>query len=235
MKNLVLYLFIASLFISCDSGLECIRPSTTIVSETRDLKDFRGVAFSNIGDIYLTQGPEFSFKIEGPDNVVELTTTKIENELLVIGTSDCFNGEYELSVEITAPEYKFINFSGLGSLTTVGQLEGDILVMELMGVGEIEADIYVDTLITTISGNAIVNYTGNVTRHEFFSSGQFALNSYPLETDHTYIRITGIGDSYVTANETLEVIIEGTGDVHYQGNPVIDSEIIGSGKVIDSN
>lgn len=240
MKNLAYYLLCASIFnllASCNEGIDsCVRVSSNIISESRDLKDFKGVAFSGQSEIYLTQGPEYSFTIKGPDNVVGFTTTRIENELLVITTEECFNGEYELNIEITAPEYSFINLSGFATLTSVDQIEGDVLVMELMGLGIIEADVYVDSLYTTISGNGTVNYTGEVSKHFLSSSGEFRLNSYPMATDQTFINVTGIGDSYVRANESLSVIITGTGNVYYQGNPTtIHTDITGNGEVIDDN
>ncbi len=238
MKKLALYSFYVisvSFIMSCDELEPCHRTSSNIISETRDLKDFKGVAFANLGDIFLTQGPEFLFTIEGPDNVVELITTRVENELLVIGSDGCFNGDYMLNIEITAPEFTFINFSGIGSITTVGQIEGNVLVMELMGLGDIEADIYVDSLYTTISGNGTVEYTGEVIRHQFSSSGEVTLNSYSLDTDHTIINLTGIGNNYVHANESLAVVIAGSSIVYYQGNPTVQTEITGSGEVIDGN
>ena len=239
MKNLAYYLFIIPLFAlvaSCSNGVDpCLRASSNIISETRDLKDFKGVVFSNVGDLILTQGPAYSFKIEGPDNVVELTKTKVENELLIIGSEDCFNGAYEVKIEITAPEYEQITFSGVGSITTVGQIDSGIIEVELIGIGDIEAAILADTLYTTIAGTGNVSYSGNVIRHQLSCSGDFGLNSYLLVTDHTSINVTGIGDSYVTANKTLNVVIEGVGDVYYKGNPLVTSEISGSGSIIDSN
>ena len=239
MKNLAFRLLVFLVFafmFSCDSGqIECIRASSDIISETRDLKDFKGVVLNNVGDLILTQGPEYAFKIEGPDNVVELTSTKIENELLIIGSDACFNGSYTLKIEITAPDYKRINLSGIGSITTAGQLDVDIIEMELIGIGDIEADILADSLYTTIAGTGDVTYSGEVLRHQLICSGQFTLQSYPLQTDHTSIDLSGIGDSYVSAKETLTVTIDGTGDVYYKGTPVVKSEITGSGSVIDSN
>lgn len=237
MKNFKIYFVILSLALisSCDEGLECNRVSTNIISETRDLKDFKGVVFSNQGNIVLTQGSEYSFTIKGPDNVVEFTNTTIEDELLVISSNTCFNGDYDLDIEITAPEYRYINLAGAGSIKTVNQLDGDILVMEMMGVGDIEADVYVDSLYTTISGTGTVNFTGEAYTHEVSSSGSFTLNSYDLETVNTKINITGEGYSYVLVNETLSVLITGIGTVYYKGNPTIDKDITGTGEVIDDN
>lgn len=239
MRNIAFCLLAISFsvyFASCDSGpIECIRASSNIISETRDHKDFKGVVFSNVGDLILTQGPEFSFKIEGPENVVELAITKVENELLIIGSEVCFNGSYDIKVEITAPDYEQITFTGEGTITTVGQIDADILELELIGRGDIDAIIFADTLYTTIAGTGKVSYSGSVIRHQLIFSGDNALNSYSLVTDHTSINFTGIGDSYVTANKTLDVVLEGEGDVYYKGDPLVTSDITGTGSIIDSN
>lgn len=238
MKKAAFYLAIIALGLigACDTGqIECIRASTNIVSENRDPKDFNGVVLNSLGDIYLTQGSEYSFTIEGPENVVELIRSEVENELLVIGTTACFNGVYELSIEITAPEFKYINLDGVGNITVIDQIEGDILTMEIFGIGEIEARVNVDSLYTTIAGTGTVNYTGEALKHEFSSSGLFELNSYGLQTEHTDINLAGEGDCYVTALDKLDVVITGLGNVYYRGQPTVESDIQGTGAVIDSN
>lgn len=238
MKKAAFYIAIIALGLigACDTGqIECFRASTTIVTESRNPKDFKGVVFNSLGDIYLIQGSEYSFTIKGPENVVELITSEVEGEVLVIGTTACFNGVYDLSIEITAPEFKYINLAGAGSITVVDQLVGDILEMEMFGTGEIEADAYVDSLYTTITGTGIVSYTGEALKHEVSSSGLFELNSYDLQTNHTNISITGEGDCYVTAMDKLDVLITGKGNVYYKGQPTVDSDIQGTGAVIDSN
>jgi hypothetical protein len=238
MKNTTCYVFVLLLTFlgSCDTNkITCIRVDANIISEVRELDGFDRVEFNHIGDLKLTQGPVFSFKITGPDNVLELTKTKIENGLLVIWMDDCFSGDFDLTVELTAPNYKMINLSGLGSITTAGPIESEVIEMGLIGSGDIEAEIYATELYTTITGTGEISYRGLVLSHQLSCSGEFTLNSYALETDHTSIDISGKGDSYVTVNKTLTVDIEGSGNVYYHGIPVIDSSIIGIGEIIDQN
>lgn len=238
MKKIFFYFTIISFaFISsCDTGqIDCIRASSTFITEERDHKDFSGVIFNNVGDLLLTQGNDFSVSLEGPDNVVELTKTYIENEILIIGTEHCFNGDYSLKVRITAPEYQLINLTGIGSINTQSPIQGKITSVEIVGIGEIEADFYVDTLYTSVSGTARIGYGGEVKNHQFSGSGDFTLNAFPLLTNKTFINIAGTGDGYVSASDKLTVVISGTGNVYYQGIPTIESEILGSGEIIDSN
>jgi len=225
-----------TLFISCTTNdIECLRVSDKVVSETRDLKNFNGVAFNNIGNVFITQGPEYAFNITGPENVVELTTTSIENNLLVIGSDACFNGTYDLKIEITAPEYTRISLVGVGDIKSVGPIEATNIAMEMVGIGKIDVNISADTLTTTIAGTGDVVYSGSVIKHDISCAGTYELNAYSLETENTSIQLSGIGDGYVKANQLLDVTITGTGNVYYKGSPDITSTIVGTGSVIDSN
>lgn len=224
------------LFSSCDSDqITCVRASSNIITEDRENKDFKGVVFNQVGDLKLTQGPDFSVKITGPDNVVALTFTVIENGLLVISSRDCFNGSYELLVEITAPEFEEIGMVGVGDVESVGMITGDIMEVNLQGIGDFDLEIEADSLYTTFSGTGSMTCSGDVLKHQFIGSGQFTLNGYGLVTNHTDINVSGTGDSYVRANNTLNASIVGTGDVYYKGTPAITTQITGVGDVIDAN
>ena len=109
------------------------------------------------------------------------------------------------------------------------------MYVEALGVGELEVNIEADTLYTSISGQTKITFAGSVLRHELISSGVFSLNAYALDTDHTSINLLGEGDCYVTAFETLDVIISGVGNVYYLGMPVITPQINGEGEIIDRN
>lgn len=239
MKHIVPILILFSLavvFNSCDTNqLECIRVSSNVISETRDVKDYTGVVMTAVGNVKLTQGLDYACKITGPDNVVELMKTEIQNGLLVIGTDECFNGEYELTVEITAPEFEVINLSGIGTIESTNTISGDIIEVDLYGIGVVEATFVADSLYSTVTGQGNLNYSGNVLRHELLCTGQFALSGFPMATDHTIIFLSGNGDSEVTVADKLDVTIEGSGNVFYKGYPTITSEITGMGYVVDKN
>ncbi|MCG8305917.1 MAG: DUF2807 domain-containing protein [Cytophagales bacterium] len=238
MKKSAFYILLLS-FMSvgaCDTGqIECLRASSKVVSELRDLRDFKGIAFNHVGTLKISQGPQYSFIMNGPENVLEATTTAIENDILVIGTEHCFNGEYDFTIEIIAPEYELISLVGIGDIQTSGPINGEILNVELLGVGDVDAEIYADSLYSVIAGTGILDYRGEVDKHQLTCTGQFTLNGYPLSTKKTIIDLSGTGDSQVTASELLRVIISGAGNVYYQENPTIESTITGSGEIIDSN
>lgn len=236
MRYIIFFLIIGLFFNSCDtSQLECIRVSSNITTETRELSGFDGIVFNHAGDLILTQGAEYSFSIKGPDNVLELTNTYVENGLLVIGTNDCFNGGYNLEIMITSPKFNSIKLAGQGTIVTNGQISSRVLDIEMLGIGDIDANILSDTLYTTISGKGDIKYSGLATRHFVMNSGEFTMNSFLMATDYTEINLSGIGDCEVTANKSLKVDISGEGNVLYKGTPSIESDISGKGEIINNN
>lgn len=221
---------------ACDSNeITCIRASSNTTTETRDISDYTGVVMNTVGRLIVAQGPEYSFKISGPENVVSLTKAELQNNLLVIGTDACFNGDYELVIEVSAPQVDLINLSGIGTIETATPLTGDIIEVELIGIGTVDAEFVANTLHTTMAGQGTLIYSGSVDKHELVASGEFTLKGYTLITNHTVIEQIGIGTSEVTANETLTVTMEGSGSVLYKGTPTITSNITGTGEIVNTN
>ncbi len=229
-------IFLLLMLSSCGpEELICERAGYDMVSESRDLENFNSIAFNTVGDLYIYEGSEFEIEIEGPDNVMAKTTTYLEGDRLVVGSETCFNGNYTLKVKVTAPSWEKINFSGTGDLYIKDGIEGDVIRVELFGIGKADMKINAKTLYTTMSGQGNIAIAGEVEQHEFVSSGEFQLNSYDLSTTRTLINLSGLGDCYVSASDKLDVTIIGNGIVYYKGNPIISTDITGTGNVIDDN
>jgi hypothetical protein len=201
----------------------------------REHENFRGLVFNEVADIILTQAPEYSVKLTGPDNVVEFTESFVDGEILLIGGDNCYNGNYGFTIEISAPEIQYIALAGIGRIQATDTLKSDVIQIEVFGIGEVDANFIVDTLYTSVSGTVDFFYGGEAFYHEVNSTGDYDLNAYELETQNTSITFSGRGQNYVTVEEDLVVDIIGSGNVYYKGNPTIESNISGSGQIIDSN
>ncbi len=239
MKNLFLFLAITALLLSLnscnDDDLSCIRVSSEVITDTRELNNFNSVVMNTVGNLKITQGPEFEVRLTGPDNVVPLILMNAQNNVLNISSENCFNGSYELLVEVTAPAFEFLIMAGIGNIETTNAIAGEEITMQLTGIGDFNVSFDMEKIHTLISGQGNINYSGTTDFHEIICNGQMTLKAYDLITNQTSIRLIGTGDSEVTANENLDVVIEGTGNVYYKGNPEVITLITGTGEVIDAN
>jgi hypothetical protein len=62
-------------------------------------------------------------------------------------------------------------------------------------------------------------------------SGSGDIKADRLDARQVSISISGSGDAYVWARESLQVKIAGAGDVRYYGDPTVEKRIAGSGSV----
>jgi hypothetical protein len=205
------FLVLGLLMVGCSSAQ--ISGSGNIVSETRELSGFTGVALESTGDITLTQGDSEALTIEADDNLLPLLTSEVQNGVLVLGVKDNAYIEGGRRVLYTL---------------TVTSLDS----LELSGSGNVGAsDLTLDALSVDISGSGNITLSGTVTTQTVNISGSGNYDACALQSDSSSLSISGSGDISVAAAVTLSVDISGTGDVTYVGNPEVSQNVSGVGDI----
>ena len=198
-----------------DEG-DCIKGSSTIITEPRDVSSFHSISAEIVGNILITQGSTQSLEIRTHDNIIgRVETTVVNNELLVT-LDGCFEELDNFDVIVTIPEIKSITLNGVGNIIGQNDFDTDNLIITTNGVGNVSISGQTNILELTISG------VGNV-------------NAFEMTADICNIVISGSGNAEVTVAETLNVTISGSGNVFYKGDPDVSSTISGTGSVIDAN
>ncbi len=200
-----------------DDDGSCIEQLGPITSETRQVNDFSGISLSGIGNIFLTQGPTQSLRIETHQRVLDLLETNVVNNTLFINLEGCIRADIDqLDIFITIPDINVLSINGVGNIEGQNDFDLDELTINLTGVGDI-----------SISGTTtILNIT---------SSGVGNIRAFDLVADTCDVLISGVGEIEVTVNNELDVVITGAGNLHYKGTPSLTVDISGSGQVIDAN
>lgn len=241
MKKLMFFAVLVGVtsIMSCDTeDISCQRVSSKIVSEQRTLTGYDGIVFSAVGDVFISQGTDFSFTMQGPENVVEALTTEIIGSDLLISSTRCFNGIDEgspFTINITIPVVRSLDMSGTGSMKSVNTLTGNFIEIAFNGVGYLDVDIEADSLHSEITGSGAVKLAGVVGKHDIIQASVAEVSAYGLVADSTIVDHRGVGNLYFYVNALLKVSLSGTGNIYYKGNPVIDKQITGTGEVIDAN
>lgn len=232
-----LIITLAMTFFTCceTDDINCLRPSTSIIRSSQETTGFNSIISSVVGDIVITQDQAFSIDMEGPENVIDELRFELNNNELLISSDRCFTGNYLLTIDIHLPELKSAHMAGVGDLKSVGTLQSDYLDLSLTGVGDMDLNVTTDSLSVEMIGSGSVKISGIARKHQMKSTGEVQLEGYGLETKITNILSTGISNSFVYAEEELDVVINGTGSVYYKGSPMINSEISGTGKLINDN
>ena len=163
-------------------------------------------------NIYLTQGPTTSVRLEGESNVLKYIETRVEGGKLIVGTLHDINltTSHDLNVYVTLPKLTDVTLSGSGSATL--DVDAPSVESTLNGSGKVTLQGQTKDLKVQIAGSA-----------DFFGSD--------LKSENAKVTIMGSGNAHVFSSVKLDVTIGGSGDVTYGGNPALSSNVYGSGSL----
>ena len=225
-------------FVGCiddDGSFGCTAGSGSIVEETFQFSEFKGLRLKCSADIFITQGEEFSVVAESQANILDNLDLQLDGDVLEIDLDGC-NRDFQLSLFITMPELTFLKISGSGNITGENLFTSENLTLRISGSGNMDLDLDYQTVNTKITGSGNMDLRGLCDEFDYTISGSGDINSFGLISDDGFIDITGSGDTEVFVNEFLSVKITGSGDVLFKGNPAeITSNITGSGDLRDVN
>ena len=135
-------LLIALLASGC--GFQMVNGSGKVATETRNLSGFSSVTLAGIGNVYITQGPAESLRIEAEDNLIPYFDTSVQGGTLKIGIKDQYLGVTLLPTRpvnfyVTLPKIEAITLAGSGNIFA-GKLQAGAFGIYLPGSGNISTD-----------------------------------------------------------------------------------------------
>lgn len=205
-------------------------------TEYRPASGFYDISSNGDFQVTVMPGNRYSIEVTAESNLLPYIETDVVDHSLRIRTSgnrilDHFK---PIEVYITTPVLDGLTLSGSGLIYT-GGFTSDNFQIILSGSGDIDTQISADKINAMISGSGTVLMEGDAYETDFRISGSGKIKSYDLLQDHCLATISGSGDMYVNASETLDASISGSGMVYYISHPAIRSSISGSGKVVNKN
>ncbi len=144
----------------------CLIPSKKVVSQNRDPVNFDRIAAFQIADVSLTQGAQYSVRVEADDNLISETRTLKEGDSLKIDIDPakfpnktvCFNGTATYRVNITLPLIEVLEAQGSSSITEKTSIppSGQVAELRTGGSSLIQVvGIKVNTLKVTAQGSSM--------------------------------------------------------------------------------
>jgi hypothetical protein len=243
-------LTMAIFFAGCYGGWHSIDGNYDVMTETRDMPDFKKVFNEGEFDVYVIQDGSSYVEVEAESNLIPLIRTRIEGSALVVDTKDNLQNHFPMKVYVHTSEINEIKLSGSGLMHADSIATGDFQTSlsgsgnmfisgtandvdcAISGSGDIEYGVVCDEINVKISGSGEMELFGEANKSEIHISGSGNIRAYEMLVQDCYVTISGSGDVYVNAEDYLNVDISGSGNVYYLGNPVIDTKITGSGNLI---
>ena len=193
--------------------------------EDRHLSGFNAVSLGGSFDVYITQGPTESVKVEAPDNIIDHIITEVDNGVLKIYNKndngfhldDLFGNHKKIAVYVTAKDLNSIGVSGSGDVFFKEGIHTTSLKLRVSGSGDLYGKVDVKNLESGISGSGDVKLSGHAENSAVSVSGSGDFEARGLITSNTIVRVSGSGDASVNVSNSISASISGSGDVHYTG------------------
>lgn len=194
-------------------GLTGVRGSGVKASQTRQVDSFGRIDLRGSSDVEIRQGDERVVVVEADDNLLDLITTDVRGETLVISSRRPYSSRLGVRVQVTTPNLSAVSVSGSGDITIDG-LSSPSFEISVQGSGDVAAAGEVDRLEVRIMGSGDV---------ELFA----------LRAREAKVSIAGSGDAELEVSEALDATIQGSGDIVYRGHPPkVTQRVHGSGDVV---
>lgn len=229
--------FLILLAISALSFQSCkkIKGDGPVVTEYRNVSNFRSVNNSIDGDLHFTPGNSYNVEIRAQQNILDIIEARTSNGELKIRYDGNYNiGRHDrIDIYVTCPSPNGFTISGSGNIDVTRALDVSDMRLRIAGSGAINLnELVANDINASISGSGDINVSAgkaNTASYQIDGSGSIDLLDVVVKDVMTTTR--GSGNTRVHATDNLDVNISGSGDVIYKGNPHINTRISGSGNV----
>ncbi len=137
-----------------DNNQRNVVGSGPIVSKTLTLDEFSQIENTGVANIYVTLGSPQSVVLKAQQNIIDVMTIGVVNDVLKIGVEKNVSIENaeEIRFDITIPEIISVNLTGVGDYILSGDYQEELIII-LTGVGNVRAfDLEVGTCTITSTG-----------------------------------------------------------------------------------
>ena len=211
-RKTYLLLALLSLFAGCHFQIhDEIKGSGVRLKQKRDVASFNSIATEGAFDIEVVcQKPE-SVEVEGDDNLLQLITTEVSNNVLHIRSNRSFSVNDPIKITISAPDLQGISAKGAGKFDIAGIKNEKF---------EIDAN-----------GATTIKVAGDTKLIDINSNGAGKVDAHKLRAARGVVDVKGVARVDVNVVEQLDVTVSGPAHVTYQGDPVVNKTIHGPGSV----
>ena len=232
------------MLVSLSACANRIKASGTYKTKEVKLADFDGIELSGSPTLIYAQssGNQFSLKIYGSDNIIDLIECKVVGTTLLVKYKDNTNIEFGkvgcLEVLVSSPTLKNVKLKGSGDILLKNQVRCADLALTLQGSGDLTAE----DLICSGNFKAILLGSGDLSIKKCIQAknadlkleGSGDLNVSNLVTKGVVAVLKGSGDLNVrSANATgnVSATLQGSGDMDFNGinGGDVKAELQGSG------
>ena len=214
---LPLALGIIMLFSSCtiNIGGGSIRGTGDMVSRDIDVADFNAIDISGNFTVVYRQSETAALTVVMQSNLFNHLNTNVRGGTLQIGSRRGFDtvSANRPRIYVYAPYLTAADFSGAVSASGWDVLQGQNFSLSASGAVNVDLDFDVQRLDVDISGAGNLEFNGTATTININGSGAVSVSAGGLAIEGGDVRLSGVGNIYLSTLENVSVNVSGLGRV----------------------
>ena len=212
MKKLALLLLITLLLTGCHHGMRSgVKGSGKRERQKREVASFTSIKTNGAFTIEVTCQKDQSLEVEGDDNILNLVTTEVRNNMLQLSNKEDYSTDEPIKIKISVPNLEAISANGAGKI-------------DVKGINNEKFEIDVE-------GAPNITASGTTKLVDIDTNGAGSINSNNLRATRAVVKSNGVAKIEVDVDEQLDVTVNGPSSVTYKGDPVVNKSVNGPGKV----
>jgi len=226
-KNISLLTFLF-LLINTVSYSQNIRGNGKVKKETREVTGFNKIVLQGKFNAILTQGQSEGIDIETDENLLELFQTHIKEGVLYLTMTATIKKSVKLNVYISVKSINSLTLLDQISLKSENIIHFDSLTVLMGGMSQMNFQLYAEYFNLQLYDGSYANLTGYSETFIAHVHDETELDAFKLHVDYCNILSSGLTDSKVYVNKTLNLFVTGASNLYYMGNAKINQRVFSS-------
>lgn len=212
MKKLAWLFLLPLLVAGCHHGkFSALKGSGKREIQKRQIAPFTSISTEGAFDIQVTCQKDLSLEVEGDDNVLNLVTAEVSNNVLLLRNSRNYSVSEPVKFRISVPNIEGVSARGAGGI-------------DIKGINNEKFEI-------DSQGAADITVAGNTKMIDIDASGAGKIDTHNLRAARAVVESKGVSRIDLDVTDQLDVTVSGPSTVTYRGDPVVNKTVNGPGKV----
>lgn len=231
------YLVILSFIVLSATSCRQITGSGNIISEKKDVGNFRGISAGSGFDVEVHIGSPVSVVIDADDNLMKMVKVRVEDGVLKIHSRNGLSiTDGHLKAVVTVPGLNYIESTGAATIHVLDDLKDDKKIkLHASGAAKIVANVDAPEIETESSGAANIDVSGRTKDLSAHASGGAGIDADELMSENADAEASGAANVHVYASVKLNAHASGAGNILYKGEAAVNKETSGAGTVNKAN
>jgi len=207
------------LIISCLSSCQYKSGSGDVVTETRQVRDFKAVSISGGFEVEIRKGNSFKVSVEADDNIIKDIETTVENNQLKIRMENGVSyRNVHMKIFITAPGLEKISSAASADIDMVDEMTSDNkITINASSGSSIKGAVNAPDINVDASSGSEINLAGRTKNLDVQVSSGASVNAFELLSENTMAQTSSGASADVHASVKLDAKASSGGSVNYRG------------------